>query len=65
MCVCCLMYVESSKHASDVLCVCDAAVGSVCFISAESLKKVTAADTLLWSQTDVSPGVCVCKCVTS
>ena len=55
------MCVESSKLRSGV-CVCDV-VGNVCLISAESLKKVTAADTLLWSQTDASPGVCVCVCV--
>lgn len=56
---CCLMCVESSKQVRCV-CVCDV-VGNVCLISAESLKKVTAADTLLWSQTDVSPGVCACE----
>lgn len=57
---CCLICVESSKHRSDV-CV----VGNVCLICAESLKKVTAADSLLWSQTDVSPGVCVDVSLTS
>lgn len=48
---------------AQIRCVC--VVENVCLICAESLKKVTAADSLLWSQTDVSPGVCMDVGVTS